>query len=433
MLNKIRAWWDDLNENYKRLLLTVGFTLLIILLGFLIYYLFFRPRPATLPGETPIGTTGTITPITDIREILENQGIPITEEGQIPPTTGVQLPREEVLPAVIADGSMTLAEPQVYSGAQNAVIIQTGELNYYNKDDGKFYQIGDQGNIQALSTETFPDAQKITWSPKNTQAIIEFPDGNKILYDFKEQKQSTLPKEGQDYTFSPTGDQIGYKFITNNPEENWLVVSNPTGEQAKAVEHIGSANPADVLINWSPDNSKVAMFRKSSALDQEEIVFIGQNGENYKSLSVAGRGFEALWAPKGSSLLYNVYNEASGYRPELYITNSTDDDMGVHNKSLGLRTWADKCTFAEDNTTAYCAVPLYLQQGSGIYPGLAANTADVIYKINIQTGFKQRVAIPTNALGIGLYTADKLMLAPGGKTLYMMDKNGGIYKMQLSK
>jgi len=273
--------------------------------------------------------------------------------------------------------------------------------------------------------------QNVVWSPQEQKAILEFPDGSNIFYDFEKQKQHTLPKEGEGFNFSSAGNQIGYKFITENPDENWLIVSNPTGDNPVAIEHIGKTNPQDILINWSPDSSRVALFRNSAGLDSEEIFFVGQNKENFKSLSVAGRGFEGLWSKQSDKLLYNIYSPQTGFRPELWVTDAKDNNTGGQNKNLGVRTWTSKCAFASDNTNIYCAVPIYLKQGAGIYPDLNNAVPDIIYKINVKTGFKQQIAVPTNYLGISLYTAEKLMLSPDEKILYMADSNNGIYEIQL--
>ena len=425
MLNNLRSWWENFYENYKRVILTILFSIIVAFLAYTIYYVFFKPKPPAptigLPIEIPITTL----PLADIRAILEERGIPIEEKIEVP-----ALPLSELKPDAIAQGGRTLAKPQVYTSAQNVSLNKTGNLNYYNQADSKFYTLDDQGQLKALSDQIFPNVEQATWSPQGDKAILEFPDGSNIFYDFNEQKQYTLPREGQGFAFSTAGHQIAYKFITENPDENWLIISLPTGSNSVALEHIGTTNPQDILVNWSPDNSRVATFRSSVGLDSEEIFFVGQSKENFKSLSVEGRGFEGLWSPQGNKLLYNVYSAQSGYRPQLWITNARDDNMGINKKNLGLYTWVSKCTFAP-NSTAYCAVPLYLKQGTGIYPQLADAIPDVIYKINLATGFKQQIAVPTNALGIGLYTVEKLMLSPNGKVLYMVDKGGGIYEIRL--
>lgn len=425
LLNRIRSWWQNFDENYKRVALTILFSITVAFLAYAVYYVFFKPAP-------PARTIGLITeiPITslpgaDIRDILEQKGI--IEEPAAKPT----LPASKIKIDTVAQGKKTLAKPQVYAGAQSPNINKNGSIRYYNKSDGKFYTLDSQGNITALSQLSFPQVQNVVWSPQEEKAILEFPDGSNIFYDFEKQKQHTLPKEGEGFNFATSGNQIGYKFITENPDENWLIVSDPNGDNPVAIEHIGKTNPQDILINWSPDGSRVALFRNSAGLDSEEILFVGQNKENFKSLSVAGRGFEGLWSRQGDKLLYNIYSPQTGYRPELWIANAKDNDTGEQNKNLSVSTWASKCAFTSDNINVYCAVPLYLKQGAGIYPDLMFGAPDVIYKINAKTGFKQQIAVPTNYLGISLYAAKKLMLSPDEKILYMADSNNGIYKIQL--
>lgn len=431
MIQKLRNWWEDLNENYKRIALSIAFAVLVIFLIYAIYYVFFKQAaaPGTETGTSPIGGAGTTLPVTDIRDILEQKGIVVEQEpgaevALILPTA------EDIEISEVAGGGMTLAKPKIYSGAAAVSLTADGTLQYYNENDGKFYKIVD-GDMVALSDREFPNVENVIWSPKDEEAILEFPDGTNIFYDFKNEAQSTLPREGQGFGFSGSGEQIGYKFLTNNADENWLVVSSPKGENSFAVEHIGDANPDDVLVKWSPDNSRVAMYRQSITMENEEIYFIGAGDENFLSLKVDGRGFEGQWSPSGEKLVYNVYNAAGGYRPELWITNAAVNEIGINNKKIGLNTWASKCTFSASGANAYCAVPIYLKQGSGIYPEIAANVPDVIYKINTITGYKQMIAIPTNSLGIGLFTAEKLILSPKEDVLYMQNTLGGINEIKL--
>ena len=427
MTNPLASWWQNLNENYQRLILSILFSITVIILGYIIYYIFFKPIPnapgtrrvvapptTELPssGKRPSGSAGTE------GEGAENQTLPVAGSVPIAP------------PDEIASGNKTYAVPVIYSGTKGAALDSSGKLNYYNELDGKFYAVDSLGNSETRSLETFPNASNITFSPNGNNAVIEFPDNTKIMYDFKNSRQYTLPSEAQDIQFSRASDQLAYEFITDNPDNNWLIVAKTTGESASAVEHIGTANIDDILVNWSPDNTKIAFFRKSGGLNSEEVFLVGQNQENFKSLKVNGRGFEGTWSPNGDKLVYTVYHPDSGYRPELWVTQSGDENIGTGNKNLGIRTWTSKCAFG-DNKSLYCAVPLYLEEGTGIYPALSEEVPDMIYKINPDTGFKQQIAIPTNSLGLGFYTVQKLMVPPDGSILYMTDSNGGVYEIRL--
>lgn len=423
----IASWWQNLNENYQRLILSILFSITVVILGYTIYYIFFKPTPGA-PG------TGNraLQPTTELPSSGQRQpALPGTEE---PGTTNGALPISGYIPTTppdqIANGNKTYASPLIYSGTKGTSLDSSGKINYYNELDGKFYTVDSLGNSEARSSQTFPNAKNITFSPNGNNAVIEFPDNTKIMYDFKNNRQYTLPSEAQDIQFSRASDQLAYEFITDNPDNNWLIVAKTTGESASAVEHIGTANIDDILVNWSPDNTKIAFFRKSNGLNSEEVFLVGQNQENFKSLKVNGRGFEGTWSPNGDKLVYTVYNPESGYRPELWVTQSGDENIGIGSKNLGIRTWTSKCAFA-DNKSIYCAVPLYLEEGTGIYPTLSEEVPDTIYKINPDTGFKQQIAIPTNSLGLGFYTVQKLMVSPDGSILYMTDSNGGVYEIRL--
>ena len=426
MFNKIRSWWQNINENYKRIILSVLFGITVIILAYGIYYVFFRAQfPSATREPIERQPTGTLPPTTDIREILRERGIQVDEEKPTLPISG-----EVTLPDIIAEGGKTLAVPAIYSGADSVTLDPEGNIAYYSESEGKFYTIDSSGRIIEKSSAVFKNVSDVSWSPNGDGAILEFPDGTNFFYDFARERAFTLPKEAQDFSFSKTGDAIAYEFITENPDNNWLVVSAPTGEAPRAVEHIGESNTDDIVVEWSPDDTKVAFFRSSTGLTSDEVLLIGKNQENFSSLKVSGQGFDGLWSEDGEFILYNIYNPETGYRPELWITRGSDDDLGVGNKSLGLRTWVDKCAFS-NSEIAYCAVPLYLEEGSGIYKDLAQTVPDTIYKINLQNGFKEEIAIPTNSLGVSLYTAKKLMLSPDLSILYLTDANGGVYEIRL--
>lgn len=426
MLNKLRARWNNLNENYKRIVLSVLFGIIALGLAYAIYYVFFRAPFPGIPSEPEEPQpTGVLPPEADIREILRRRGIKVEEEPPILP------PREPVPPPdEIAEGGRTLATPAIYSGASSPTLDSLGNIAYYSETDGKFYTIDGAGRIIEKSSAVFENVSDILWSKGGNGAILEFPDGTNLFYDFSRARQYTLPKEAQDFSFSPHGNAIAYEFVTENPDDNWLVISAPTGDDSRAVEHIGGANTDDIITEWSPDETKVAFFRSSAGLSNDEILFIGKNQENFRSFTAPGQGFDGKWSPDGKLIFYNVYSPESGYRPELWITGGNDETIGVGNKNIGLRTWVDKCVFA-DSAYAYCAVPLYLEEGAGVYKDLAQTVPDTIYKINLQNGFKEQVAIPVNSLGVGLYTAEKLMLSPDQSILYLTDVSGGVYEIRL--
>jgi hypothetical protein len=95
-------------------------------------------------------------------------------------------------PDEIASGNKTYAFPVIYSGTKGAALDSSGKLNYYNELDGKFYAVDSLGNSETRSLETFPNASNITFSPNGNNAVIEFPDNTKIMYDFKNNRRERI-------------------------------------------------------------------------------------------------------------------------------------------------------------------------------------------------------------------------------------------------
>jgi len=111
-----------------------------------------------------------------------------------------------------------------------AVLGTDGQsVNYYDAASGKFFTVKPDGTTVELSPQTFPDVQNVTWSADAQTAVIEFPDGSKITYNFATQTQTTLPKTWSDFSFSQNNDLVT-KNIDDNSAQNWLVVSKSDGK-----------------------------------------------------------------------------------------------------------------------------------------------------------------------------------------------------------
>ncbi|MBI4812647.1 hypothetical protein HY798_04430 [Candidatus Falkowbacteria bacterium] len=405
---------------YKKIILIIGFIAIVFLLGYLLYALFFKPG-AEAPVTPAPGATTTPT------------GLPLapTGPGQIvAPTAPTGLPEEKVTPeaapSAIANGGLTQTNELSKTAAYDATLSSDGSnLQYYNKEDGKFYRLDKDGNITALTDKIFHSVEKITWSPNKNKAILEYPDGANIIYDFSANKQITLPDHWKDFDFSPRGDKIIMKSMGLDPNNRWLAIVNDDGSKARRIEALGEKDET-VYPSWSPNNQSVAMYTEGVDFDRQEVFFVGLNNENFKSTVIEGRGFEPKWSPKGDRLLYSVYSSGSNLKPSLWIVNAQGEAIGAGRKSLGIETWADKCAFAGD-TELYCAVPEKLEEGAGLFPELAKNTPDKLYKIDTRTGFKKLVAVPQ-----GNYNMSGLILSSNGSYLYFTDETSKkIYKIRL--
>lgn len=400
---------------YKKILIVMVFVLLVVVLGYLLYLTFFKPSQPTPtpagPGATTTGPGGL--PISQPgggRIITDDQGrnVLITDTG------------EAIEISQTAQGGLTKTTELNQIPSLGATLSANGnDLLYYNKQDGKFYRINKDGESTQLSGTIFHEVQKITWSPDKNKAILEYPDQAKIIYDFQTNQQISLPKHWKDFDFSPDGSKIVMKSLADSEDNRWLAVINDQGTEATRLAALGDKD-ATVYPSWSPNNQTVAMYTEGVSFDQQRVFFVGLNQENFKALTIEGRGFEPKWSPAGDRLLYSVYSSDNGLKPELWTTNAQGENIGTGRAKLNVQTWADKCTFAS-KTEIYCAVPEELEEGAGLFPELAENTRDNLYKIDIQTGLKRLIAIPA-----GQATMSDLIVSENADYLYFTDVNTGL-------
>lgn len=400
--------------NLRKILIIILFALVAFGFGFGIYYFFFRPL-----GRAPEEAPGVARP-------APRPGLAPAAPGA--PGAAPTLGRPGEAPSPVARGGLTAAAVVVSAPTLGTTLSSDGKtLLSYDRSGGKFMRLREDGTAFELSGKTFLNVQNVTWAKNGDRAVIEYPDGSNIIYDFEAEKSVTLPKHWQDFDFSPDGTKIVSKSIGADPENRWLVVVDADGTNAKVLEPLGN-NANKVKISWSPSNQVVAFSDTGEAGGGEgkEILLIGQNGENFKGLEVTGMDFRPLWSPSGARLLWSTHSGATGYRPQLWSSLASGDEIGVARRSFSLQTWADKCAFA-DETIAYCAVPKTLPEGIGFQPALAGNTPDLIYRLDLQTGSALLVAEP-----VGSYSINRIIVSKGERLLYFTDSaTGAVHQIKL--
>lgn len=415
-----------MSDRLKRILLVIGFLAIAVLFGYLIFRLFFAPLDVNENVNYNINGYLPNVNITNRPVINGNENVNGAVLYNVNAVSGYTPPSE------IASGGATIVSPIVETLTQDLVIASNKkDVVYYDPLTGEFYRVNQDGTTKTKLTEdTYPSAEKVYWSPSQDKAILSFPDDSKITYDFNLKKQYSLPKETDEFSFSPSGSQIAFKYVGADPGDNWLAVSSPDSSGAKIIEDLGEY--ADqVTVSWSPNNQIIANYAKGSGINTQEIIFLGQNNENFPAVDVPGRGFKSIWSPAGDQILFSVFNEESNYNPSLYIMNGSISNLGAYQTSLNIATWPDKCVFGTDNAV-YCAVPRFLPSGSDLYPELAQNLADDFYKIDLVTGAKTLLAQPVNTSGYGNFTAESVFLSAGGEFLYFTDESTGrVYKIRL--
>lgn len=403
-----------LSPRLKQVLLIGIFALAVIALGYLLYMVFFRSEPVEPP---PTNVNNANVGLPNINEALEN----VNRENV---NTGGFIPDVERFQEDPTQKSANILTPQV--DAQDPAKATDGTLRYYSPADGKFYKVSQDGTTIPLSDARFNDVQQVTWSDNSNEAILEFPDGSNIYYNLDNEKQVTLPKEYEDFDFSPTSSQIAFKYMHVDPERRVLAVSNPDGTGARTLESLGN-NAHRVTVNWSPTGKVAATYAEFIDLNRQEIGFVGLKGENFKGTVVEGRGIISQYSPTGQQLLYSVYSSGTDYKPSLWIVDADGENIGKNRRELQIHTFADKCVFAATGNALYCGIPQDQKFGFGLEPGILQGVPDDIYKIDMATGAKVKVATPLNASGQARYAIDSnsLVISSDEDQLFFRDKQTG--------
>ncbi len=397
-----------------RIALFIGVTILIAIA---LYFVFFRapaPEVATTPGE--VGAGGALP--------SAGTGAPGTTPGGTTPggVTPTKLP-----PSEIAKGGETFTTLLTNTSIQSPTATTNGTMAYYDPADGKFYTIDANGNVVAMSQVSFPKADNVTFDAGATAAVIEFPDGSNVVYDFTTAQQITLPSHWQDFSFSGNGDQIAAKSIGIDESNRALVITNTDGTQTKVLTALG-ANDDKVTVSVSPSDNVLGFSdtgtSSSGSFGRHEMYLIGPDGSAAGMLIVDGTSFKNIWAPDGKNLLYSVADPNNLYKAVLWYADSQGDRNGVARRKMGISTTVDKCTFTT-NTTAYCAVPREMPPGGGSNSS-TISAFDDLYKLNITTGNATLVATPA---------ADTKMFSPSvssdGANFFYTDSSGRLNVIRL--
>lgn len=415
-LERFQAWLDTLSDTQRQFLLAGSLLVAALIIGFILYWVFFRPLLQQGTVEDQVNINGELVNYNQLPDILRN----LNKEG-INAEDALQLPDIDIF----AKGGNTLAQSIYNENAQNAVLSADGtSVRFYDPETGLFYTIDENGNLVAISDKKFPGVEQVTWSNDTNKAVMELQDGFNILYDFNTDQQYTLNAEMDDFDFSPSDTQISFKYLPENSSERWLGVSNLDGSGAVGIERLGD-NGDDVNAQWSPSGQAVATFTENINSSQKDVFVIGFRGENFKKFQVDGRGFDYEWSPNGRQMMYSVYDPKESYISELHIVDSYGEDIGANNAYLGINTTADKCTFTDNGASVYCAVPVDPPVGSGIAPETLNDVQHDIYKIDLDAGTSVKIATPADTSGDTLLAPQNVMVNEDESVLYYTEAETG--------
>ena len=416
----------ELDDDKKKVLVVIMGIVFVILSIAGIYFVFFYSSDSNNVGSVDVGQpteqTGGTGGLPNIGLSGSDSVSPETTSGQPTDTQAT----EGLAPVTGTDQKK--ASPFVESSV-TALTTKAGTgARYYQPSTGFFYKRLSDGKSIPLSDRQFNNVQKITWSKKDS-ALMEFPDGANIVYDFAKQQQYTLPSELKEFAFNEQSDTLSAKVYGPLIEDNWLVTINSDGSNLSYVESMGN-NGSKVQTLWSPNGMVAAIFADNNGSDSNKIVPIGLHGENYPSFNTTGRGFKGAWADDGKKMLFTTYSSQIDFRNTLWIAEFNDDLSVKRQVNLGLSTFLDKCYVGNDR--AYCAVPQSMPEGGGWFPELTKDVPDDIYYINFKT--LEVTKLMTPVINDANATISTVQYDSVGNQLLLSDsKTGEVFSVNLTK
>ena len=240
--------------------------------------------------------------------------------------------------------------------------------------------------------------------------LIKLNDESVSVGGFLSTQGTFLPENIQDVAVSSDKERLFYLLTVNNAGVG-TVYRNTNGNQAQ----IFSSPLSEWLSEWPTENT-ITLTTKPSGVVEGVMYSLDVNTERLTRVLGGVTGLTTLTSPDGLNVLY-----AEGGTNN--ITLSLYDTKNRSSIPIPFRTLPEKCVWASDAITVYCAVPNTIP--SGLYPdywyqGLISFSDD-IWKVNTETFVAERVVSFQNIARSEL-DGVRLTLDPSDSVLLFQNK-----------
>ncbi len=405
----------------------------IVAIGLLIgaYFLFFAPDSATLTVGNPFADTGSgnISPNSDLPTdgSLPNAGTTLGERF-VKITDGPVARGEAVFGVTIQDETALADETPAVSLSASSTASSTAEVppaatkpdievRFIDRASGNVYSyLAHSRTLTRISNKTLPGIQTASWTPDGARAYVQFLTANG---SGEQVSTYALTADGGDGTLLES--DLAEAEVASTTL--FTLLSGTTG----SVGTIAAADGSDSRTLFSSLLSSLAVHpttgnlyatnKPSSQLDGYAFSISRSTG-GFSRILGPFRGLSVLPSLDGSSLIYS-YTDGGAYRLRVLDTGTRTST------ALPLATLTEKCVWAHDGLSVYCAVPTNLQGNlpDDWYQG-AITFADRIWKIDLTERVATLVLDPSQ---VGKVSVDAVGLAldPSEDVLVFMDKHSG--------
>ncbi|MBU1167095.1 hypothetical protein KKC60_01660 [Patescibacteria group bacterium] len=291
------------------------------------------------------------------------------------------------------------------------------KILFFNKELEEFYQINPDGsNEESISSAGFNNVFDLSWGLSKDRAIIYFSGDQGIskrliAFNLNDQSYNNLGDNVTDAALSPNGEKIVYLYTDQEKGVSNISTANFDGSKWKIVYPF---DQNEVSLSW-PDAFRFFVSGDATSYGSGSLYEVDTEGGDFKTLVGDVYGLSYKVSPDGKKVIYTASSEPRAKELYLYVT----DIEGKEHKDLDIATMTEKCTFAQDNRTVYCAVPKKGNQDFVLpddYNDEKYITADSFYRIDTETGVKEKLADVDDFSS--MYDAVDPFISESGRTMY---------------
>lgn len=410
----------------QRVSLIIGIVIAVIALIVAIYFIFFRPGGPGLEAE----------PGNQFGEAGDFGGNP-TGEGSVdfsdavPETVAPRLVR--ITEGPVAYGvamPIVLREPEPSATASTTgeapALTPVVEVRYVERKSGHAYAYDTKGNdITRITNRTLPGIVEAAWAGDASTAFLRFlPEGADDISTY------ALPlnggEEASGYLLEPGLDDV----ITMGSSTVITLLPSSDGSIATAAR-VDGASPRTIFSSvlsslrlFVSGVNLVAVTKASSQMDGYAFFVDAKTGIFERALGPL-RGLTVLPSPTGASVLFG-YLSGNAAKAELLDATTREKTL------IPLAALPEKCVWARDERSLYCAVPRSLGTGwpDEWYQGVASYS-DRFWRIDLEARVASLVLDPATVADVAI---DGVSLAIDEQSDYLVftnKKDGSLWAYDL--
>lgn len=291
-------------------------------------------------------------------------------------------------------------------------------VRYIERQSGNvFSYLVREKTLTRTSNRTVPGIRSATWLPDGSTAFVRYPSDA----DLSTISTYALRADGSEGFFL----QQNLADVAVSSTSVLALASGTNGSTASLLRTDGTrlatafATPLSSLrVSFAGKSKYLAVPRPAAAL--QGSAFLVDAAGRFSRIVGPRNGLSALPSRSGKWILAS-YVAGSGMRTELI--NATSGEA----LALPIKTLADKCVWAADDSSAYCGVPVDPPVNSTYpddwYQG-AAHFSDRIWKIEVADRYA-RLILDFSQEAHGELDTEALAIDPLGSVLVFVNRNDG--------